>query len=51
METVGMDILIEGKNLDYKKIISFIESSGAVVHSVDELAIGEHTLLYTKRQR
>lgn len=51
METVGMDITIEGDDLDYKKIIASIESSGAVVHSVDELVIGERTLLYSKRQR
>ncbi len=51
METVGMDITIEGENLDYEKIISSIESSGAVVHSVDELAFGERTLLFSKRQR
>jgi hypothetical protein len=51
METVGMDITIEGSNLDYEKIILAIESSGAVVHSIDELVIGERTLIYTKRQR
>jgi hypothetical protein len=51
METVGMDIIIEGENLDYKKIISAIESSGAVVHSTDELVIGERIIPFTKRQR
>ncbi len=51
METVGMDIIIEGEDLDYKRIISSIESSGAVVHCVDELATGERTLLHSARQR
>lgn len=51
METVGMDIIIEGEHLDYKKIISAIESSGAVVHSTDELVIGERIIPFTQRHR
>jgi uncharacterized protein len=44
METVGTIIIIEGDDLDYKKIIAAIESAGAAVHSVDEVATGERTL-------
>jgi len=37
VETVGMDITIEGSHLDYDAIVKAIESVGAVVHSIDQL--------------
>lgn len=40
METVGMDITIEGANLDYEEIVGAIEATGAVVHSVDQVIVG-----------
>ncbi len=40
IETVGMDIVIEGVDLDYDAIRDGIESTGAVVHSIDELIAG-----------
>lgn len=40
METVGMDITIDGENLDYEEITGAIESTGAVVHSIDQLIAG-----------
>lgn len=51
METVGTVITIEGEDLNCEKIIASIEASGAVVHSVDELVIGERTLHYSPRHR
>jgi len=51
METVGMDITVEGTKLDYEKLIAAIESTGAVVHSVDELVIGTRIIDYVKRKR
>lgn len=51
METVGMDIAIEGEYLDYEAIVALIESTGAVVHSVDEIVIGSRLINYAERRR
>lgn len=40
IETVGMNVTIEGDNMDFEEITKAIESTGAVVHSLDEIAIG-----------
>lgn len=40
IETVGMNVTIEGENMDYEEITRAIESTGAVVHSLDQIAIG-----------
>ena len=41
VETVGMDVTIEGEHLNYEQIIKAIESTGAVVHSIDQLVSGD----------
>jgi hypothetical protein len=51
METVGMDITIERGNLDYEALVRAIESTGAVVHSLDELVAGRRTIEHTERLR
>ncbi len=51
IETVGMDISIEGENLNYEQIASAIEATGAVVHSIDELVCGERIIDRIKRVR
>jgi hypothetical protein len=51
LETVDMDIAIEGDNLDYDLIEKAIESAGAVVHSIDQLLCGEKLVEYVKRAR
>jgi uncharacterized protein len=50
METVGMEITIEGNVLDYEKIAEAIATSGAVVHSIDELVTG-HVIERVPRSR
>jgi hypothetical protein len=40
VETVGMDITIEGDGLNYDEIVNAIEATGAVVHSIDQLICG-----------
>jgi uncharacterized protein len=50
-ETVGMDVTIEGSRLDYESIVSAIESTGAVVHSVDEVVSGERVVERIPRSR
>ncbi len=51
IETVGTDITIEGERLDYAKLVKAIESTGAVVHSIDQLAAGVRTIEPAKRER
>ncbi|MCL4353468.1 DUF211 domain-containing protein [Patescibacteria group bacterium] len=51
VETVDMNITIEGQNLDYGKIQTAIENSGAVVHSIDQLGAGERIITPVKQAR
>jgi len=48
---VGMDITIEGENLDYDDILKAIESTGAVVHSIDQLVVGNRVIERIPRTR
>ncbi len=40
IETVGMEVTIEGEHLDYDALVKSINATGAVVHSVDEVVSG-----------
>ncbi len=51
IETVGMVITAEGTNIDHEALIRAIEGTGAVVHSIDELAIGNRIVGYVRRVR
>jgi hypothetical protein len=51
METVGMEITIEGESLDYDALVRAIESTGAVVHSLDQLVAGKRTVERIERVR
>jgi uncharacterized protein len=51
IETVGMNITIEGDKLDFDEITKAIESTGAVVHSLDEIAIGQRIIPRIARVR
>jgi len=51
VQTVGMDVTIEGQNLDYEQIAEAIEDTGAVVHSIDQLACGLHIIERVERAR
>lgn len=50
-ETVGTEITVEGEEIDYEQLIHEIESSGAVVHGIDEIAVGSRLIESVKRQR
>jgi uncharacterized protein len=50
-ETLGMDVTIEGSNLDYHAIVTAIEETGAVVHSIDEIVAGERMVQRIPRSR
>lgn len=51
IETVGMNVTIEGENMDYEEIVKAVESTGAVVHSLDEIAIGQRIIPRVQRVR
>lgn len=40
METVGMQITVEGENIDHEALVAAIEKAGAAVHSIDEVIVG-----------
>jgi hypothetical protein len=50
-ETVGMEVTIEGDGIDYQHLSTEIESSGAVVHGIDEIAGGRKLIENVKRKR
>lgn len=50
-ETVGTEITVEGDAIDYEQLVHAIESSGAVVHGIDEIAVGSRLIENVKRQR
>jgi hypothetical protein len=51
VETMGLDVIIEGNDLDHDGIVAAIEKTGAAVHSLDELVFGERLVPYTPRVR
>jgi hypothetical protein len=51
IETVGSEVTVEGENIDYDALIKAIESTGAVVHSIDQLASGSRVVERVKRER
>jgi hypothetical protein len=51
METLGSDVVAEGTDIDPARLIAAIEATGAVVHSIDELAAGEQVLVHSPRAR
>jgi len=44
IETMDLDVTIEGSDIDYDRIVGAIESVGAVVHSLDEIVVGSRIL-------
>jgi hypothetical protein len=50
-ETLDMNITIEGEKLDYSQIVKAIEHTGAVVHNLEQLAVGDHIVEPLKRTR
>lgn len=50
-ETVGMEITVEGENIDYDALVKAINSTGAVVHSTDEIVAGSRIIERVPRVR
>lgn len=51
METVGMEITVEGDGMVYEELVAAIEKTGAVVHSLDQVLAGKKMIVPTRRQR
>jgi hypothetical protein len=51
IETVGMDVTVLGDDIDCDGLVSAIEKTGAVVHSTDELVVGNAIVEHRPRQR
>jgi uncharacterized protein len=50
-ETVGTEVTVEGDNIHHDQLMRAIESSGAVVHGLDEIAGGERLIENVQRKR
>jgi hypothetical protein len=44
VETMGLEITIEGNDLDYNEIEKAIENSGAVVHGIEQIVFGDRII-------
>jgi hypothetical protein len=51
IETVGTEVTVEGERIDYPALVKAIESTGAVVHSIDQLAAGSRIVERVERAR
>lgn len=51
IQTVGMEITIQGEMLNYETIVQAIEDAGAVSHSIDEIATGKYLIESVTRKR
>ena len=51
IETVGMDVTVEGEGIDWAALQEAIEETGAVIHSVDQVVLGQRLIDGVKRSR
>ncbi len=53
VETMGLIITIEGDNIDFEKVKTTISEMGAVIHSVDQVIVGNKVVetVYTPTTR
>ncbi|WP_018600047.1 DUF211 domain-containing protein [Mycobacterium sp. 155] len=51
LETVGLEVTVEGDHIDVARLIREIEKAGAAVHSIDELVIGTRIVERVPRTR
>lgn len=50
-ETVGSDVCVEGNDIDLQALTAAIEDAGAVVHSIDQLVVGDRLIEHVPRAR
>lgn len=51
LETVGLEVTVEGDSIDATQLIQRIEKAGAAVHSIDEIVVGERIIERVPRTR
>lgn len=53
VETMGLIITIEGEDINFEKIEEVLTDVGAVIHSVDQVVVGEKIIeaVYTAQTR
>lgn len=51
IETVGMNVTVEGEEIDYEAVRKAIETEGAVINSIDQIVAGRRTVEWIKRGR
>jgi hypothetical protein len=51
LETVGMEVTLEGQGIDPAEATRAIEHAGAVVHSIDGLVAGDRVIESVARRR
>lgn len=51
VETVGMEVTVEGENINYDALVKAVNSTGAVVHSIDEIVAGSRIIERVPRVR
>jgi uncharacterized protein len=51
LETIGSDVVVEGENIELTQLTEAITQAGAVVHSIDQLVVGDHFVEYVPRAR
>lgn len=51
IETVGMDVTVEGDGIDAGRVVAAIKETGAVMHSVDQVVAGGRIIEAVPRSR
>jgi hypothetical protein len=51
IETVGLEVTVVGDGIDVGALITAIEKTGAAVHSIDELVVGDQIIERVPRAR
>jgi hypothetical protein len=51
IETIGLDLTVEGAGIDVDALIDAIRKTGAVSHAIDELAAGTRLIEAHRRSR
>jgi hypothetical protein len=51
IQTVGMEVTVEGEGIDVAALTAAIETAGAAVHSIDEIVVGNRIIDRVPRAR
>lgn len=51
VETLGMEVTVEGEHIDHEALIKAINGTGVVVHSTDEIVAGSRIIERVPRAR